>query len=611
MTPDGRLTGEQRRLIDELCGQWEARAAKRDRRDAEQALGELYDLWGWERPKAVVWLESPLAGAIAARALLYGHRYLDGDRHPEVHKRWVSATTARLQGAFGTFDRHEVTDFEENNSVHPRWQLPDVLSAYKHAHDMEAPDLQAVLARVGEPAWAINGWVSARFKEEALSPSDPERFAAVGADVHARLDASLAEGLAPLFPAEQREVVQEALRSCADAPHPDDWKQWRQVWAAVRAPVNHALLILETVRQGGAGPLPARLRMASAAGWWWALNDIAVLTPPPAEVHTDSWERLHREDGPAVRYADGFAQYCWRGRLVPPDLIDPGWSAADIVHASDEELHGRAVAQFGPASSQAARRAERVSPDLRRCALERLGWARVATEAPLDRVGEAAADPGDPGCELTLYDVPARVFGRPARVVVREGGARDGSGLLVPADATDPVAAASWLGDAVREPAPPPELLTRIWDSEPMRDALAGLELEMSHVSHFEHVEEVHLFGEVTLSAFGGSGTGGTYFLCGDGPRRPVLYADSEGGYQVMGRDLTEALEFMVSAHPDGGDPEEADDDAARELGVRPLQPEEYRARQDQAEAMAAALVLLMTDEGNAYEYRRSTWFRC
>ncbi|WP_165966511.1 DUF6745 domain-containing protein [Actinomadura sp. 7K507] len=602
MASEGLLGVEQGRLVERLCGEWEVRVAEADRGDAERALGEVYDQRGWERPKVVIWLDSPLAGAIAARTLLYGHRYLDGD--PEAGKGWVGAATARLDGAFGTFDRQEPSEFEENQEYAARWRLPDVASAYKLGYDMEAPDLQAVFGRVGEPAWAVNGSVAVRFQQEALGPGNPELFAQVSAAAHARL----LEGMRPVFPAERWEAVSGALRACADAPRPDHWKQWREVWAAARAPENHALLILEAVRRGDGGPL---LRLAPAVGWWWALNEVALLTPPPVEVHTDGSGRLHSEDGPAVRYLDGFAQHCWRGQVVPPDLVDPGWSAADIAYGSDEALRGRAAEGLGSASYAATLRAADVVPDLRRCAVERLGWARFAAEAPLARVGEPVADPADPGCELALYDVPAAVFGRAARVVLRAGGGRSGTAVLVPTDASDPVAAASWLGDGAREPAQEPESLARIRRSERLREALAWLDFEMSHVSHVEHVEEVHLDGGARLEPIGGHGTGGTYFLCGDGPRRPVLYADSEGGYQVMGRDLTEALEFMVSADPDGGEPEKADEEAARELGVRLLSAEEYRARRRQAEAMAAALVPVMTAEGNAYEYRPTTWFRC
>ncbi|MFI0349968.1 DUF6745 domain-containing protein [Actinomadura sp. 9N407] len=596
-------------LIDELCDRWRAWAAEPDREKAERALVELYESRGWERPKAVVWLDSPLAGAIAARTLLYGHEHLDRTRRPEAHELWIGAARARLEGTFGTFDRHEHSSFEEDEPFAPRWRLPQVLSLYKLSYDMDDPDVLAVLQRAGEPVWALNTAVNARFQQEALSPADPASFADAAVQAHERLT----QGLRAVFPAAHWEAARAALRSCAEAPRPDHWKQWRDVWAAVRAPDNHAVLILAALRAGGlpeTGELQARMRMAPAIGWWWALNDIALVTPPPAEVHTNSWGRLHREDGPAVRFQDGFAHHCWHGHLVPPDLIEPGWSAADIADASDDELQARAARQLGSASYAATLPAERVVSNLRRCALERLGWHRFAAETPLERVAGPEADPDDPGSELTLYEVPATVFGRTARVVLRSGDARHGTEVLVPADATDPVAAADWLGDGVSEPASEPELLTRILQSEHLQDVVAGLDWHMTHISHFEHVESVHLASGAPLYSIGGHSTGGTYFLCGDGPRRPMLYADSEGRYQVLGRDLAEALRFMVSADPDGGEPEEEDIEAAEALGLRPLNAEEYRSKVLQAEAMAAALTLVMTDEGNVYPHSTGLWSR-
>lgn len=578
MTSAGRLTAGQRRLIDEICADWESRTARPDRRDAERALGELHDRWGLERPKTVIWFDSPLAGAIAARTLL------DGD--------------------FLTLERPEPSSFEEDAPFASRWRMPRVPSAYRSGHDPAEPDLRAVLTRVGEPAWAVNGAAATWFRDECLAPADPARFAAIGAEAHGRL----LEGLEPVFPPDRWQEVSAALRSRADAPHSGGWKRWRDVWSTARAPQNHALLILSVLRGEEDESPRTRLRLAPAVGWWWSLGDVALLTPPPAEVHTDELGRLHREDGPAVRHRDGSAQYCWRGQVVPPDLVESGWSAADIAYAPDEELQRRAARSLGTESYAARLPAEHVVPDLRRCALERLGWRRFAVEAPLPRVARPVADPGDPGCELTLYDVPPGLFGRPARVVVRAGGARDGDALTVPADATEPLAAASWLGDGSAEPAPEPELLTRIRRSEHLRDMLAGLDFDFSDEA--EHVEEIHLAGGARLRPIGSHGTGGTYFLCGDGPRRPVLYVNSEGGYQVLGRDLGEALRFMVSADPDGGDPEEEDAEAAQALGLRPLSAEEYRAHRDDAEAMAAALVPVMSEEGNAYRHERSTWFR-
>lgn len=51
-------------------------------------------------------------------------------------------------------------------------------------------------------------------------------------------------------------------------------------------------------------------------------------------------------------------------------------------------------------------------------------------------------DPADPDGRLTLYDLPDDLVEVPARLLLRGG-----SGLLVPPDLTDPVAAAAWTYD--------------------------------------------------------------------------------------------------------------------------------------------------------------------
>ena len=73
------------------------------------------------------------------------------------------------------------------------------------------------------------------------------------------------------------------------------------------------------------------------------------------------------------------------------------------------------------------------------------------TAAGLARVGDPVPDPGNPGQELALYDVPERIYGdADVRVLLCTNGTveRDGTrrrfGLTVPADITDPIAAAAW-----------------------------------------------------------------------------------------------------------------------------------------------------------------------
>jgi hypothetical protein len=127
--------------------------------------------------------------------------------------------------------------------------------------------------------------------------------------------------------------------------------------------------------------------------------------------------RLHCEDGPAIRYADGWDVHAWHGTRVPSWVVtDP-----DVRRIEKE-----------------------TNVEIRRCAIERMGWAAYIDAAGLRLVG-AAPDPGNPGAELRLYD-----FRQESRVLLAVNGSveRDGTrrryGLTVPASIADPVAAAGW-----------------------------------------------------------------------------------------------------------------------------------------------------------------------
>jgi hypothetical protein len=116
--------------------------------------------------------------------------------------------------------------------------------------------------------------------------------------------------------------------------------------------------------------------------------------------------------------------YSWHGVRVPPDLVEDGWSTEQILRETNAEV--------------------------RRCAIERLGWDRFISDAGLKQVGSTVPDPGNPGHELALYDVPAKIFETAVRVLLCDNATpeRDGTrrrfGLTVPASIPDPVAAAAW-----------------------------------------------------------------------------------------------------------------------------------------------------------------------
>jgi hypothetical protein len=87
--------------------------------------------------------------------------------------------------------------------------------------------------------------------------------------------------------------------------------------------------------------------------------------------------------------------------------------------------------------------------EVRRCAIERVGWTTFIDMAGLALVAEAA-DPGNPGGDLRLYDLPREPSGPSARLLLAVNGSveRDGTrrryGLRVPPWFDDPIDAAGW-----------------------------------------------------------------------------------------------------------------------------------------------------------------------
>ena len=137
-----------------------------------------------------------------------------------------------------------------------------------------------------------------------------------------------------------------------------------------------------------------------SAGWWWPYDRIVVISERPSAVRMErvvrdfpwgtSAMRLHCPDGPALAYRDGWTVHAWHGTRVPADMIEgSGWSTDRILREENAEI--------------------------RRCAIERMGWDEFVRAAQLRQVGEAVPDPGNPGHDLTLWDVPERIYGSGCR----------------------------------------------------------------------------------------------------------------------------------------------------------------------------------------------------
>src|SRR6202453_155411 len=168
--------------------------------------------------------------------------------------------------------------------------------------------------------------------------------------------------------------------------------------------------------------LAGQLEVARNAGWWWAFRGFAVVTDRPAVLHRDPLGRLHCADGPAIRYRDGWGFHAWHGRRVPAWVVE----SPTITRIGQED-----------------------NVEVRRCAIESLGWDRFTREAGLARSGSCVPDPGNPGQLLELWDVPEELWGSAVRLLMCANGSaeRDGTrrryGLTVPARISGPLEAAA------------------------------------------------------------------------------------------------------------------------------------------------------------------------
>lgn len=120
--------------------------------------------------------------------------------------------------------------------------------------------------------------------------------------------------------------------------------------------------------------------LAETSGWLNVYEDVVVFQHRPEIIKFDDEKRLHREDGPAIRFRDGFSIYAWHGTRIPAEWIE-----------DKENSLTAQVALTWPNVEQ------------RRCACEILGWATV-----LKQLNSKVIDKdGDPEIgELVEVDIP-------------------------------------------------------------------------------------------------------------------------------------------------------------------------------------------------------------
>lgn len=293
-----------------------------DRERAEAGVRAAYTAAGLAPPERIVWVASPACGAVAA-ALLEG----DDD-------------TAELLRKAG----------------------PDLLGFVELAREA-----------IGDPADAGRGvreivrtrpWEASRAAAyAALGPREWARsWARTGAPLWDQVNGlviSIRRGIGELGGEQAGPLLRAATLGAVLGQHDAPW----------------LALFAELEGRGagdtgaaGPGGLAALCEVARTAGWWWPYERLAVVSERPVELHRDEPGRLHRGDGPALGYSDGFALHAWRGMPIPADFL------ATLAGLKPKKLAKRIAAES--------------NAELRRVMLEVYGYDRYLADTgakPLDR----------------------------------------------------------------------------------------------------------------------------------------------------------------------------------------------------------------------------------
>ena len=129
------------------------------------------------------------------------------------------------------------------------------------------------------------------------------------------------------------------------------------VWASVRDSVGgqfdthtlayyayfHDVYELRTETQA----LEGLWEIAQSANWWFPCREVCYVCERPRVIAFDAQGRLHRADGAAVEYSDGWGVYAWHGMRVAKKLITEPITLAQIDNERNVELRRMMLERYG------------------------------------------------------------------------------------------------------------------------------------------------------------------------------------------------------------------------------------------------------------------------
>jgi len=315
------LTEENEAMLAAVRDAWLAGAASTERCDrpaAEASVAAAYTSAGLAPPRTVVWMDSPLGGALAAYGLRHGisaaalRRLVVGDIAEPVLDRVEAQLRAQLPD--GSDDLPD--DGRDDRDAVRSGMFDAFYGTGAHAEPLCGPLLTALRLELEghlggpltDPFGAIDGegydavelWDVVRSR---MRPLEDRLGDGPGRSVAGRLF----RDLQPRLPEDLRRRLRAEVQDVSGfPPDPDGVRFWHAFGGQLDPWGNAAGLAMVTAALPMAGLAPSpRLDALVAAvrslGWWWPRSTAVVLTDRPTEL------RLKRSGTPRVMaYADGY-----------------------------------------------------------------------------------------------------------------------------------------------------------------------------------------------------------------------------------------------------------------------------------------------------------------
>lgn len=370
------LSSTQEQLIPTIRDRWISIGRSTEpalREVAERGVALVFRALGLEPPR-VVWLRSPIAGALAA-TMLGAADGGQGDRLPGLARSLADQRGSRLRASLRT-------------SVRTAENSREISQVLRRIEPLEAPGSRLYNRLCQDLTNSVDdqiGYGIAHPIQYGLTALTWEGEGAAGRPKRTTWDErgplawqELGDSLSPTF-CSSKDWADLGAAILEDMFHPEpsardqlkNTLSWNLVHTgagqyAADALALPAFLLESGIPHGGRlTGLFERLRglfqLAQSCGHWWAFERLVILTERPcllaledpprgkAVMGKAAVARIHSEDGPAVEYPDGFSIHAWHGVPVPQHVItSPGSITVEAIEATEDRQAKRIlIERFG------------------------------------------------------------------------------------------------------------------------------------------------------------------------------------------------------------------------------------------------------------------------